>query len=77
MTNVRPDHTKKLTYSIAEVVTLTGVGRSFLYEEIAAGRLRVKKAGRRTLVPDGYLKAWLEGLPEARAKGQAPNPSAA
>ena len=58
---------KKLAYSIAEVVNLTGVGRSLIYEEIAAGRLRVKKVGRRPLIFDGDLKAWLEALPEKRS----------
>jgi excisionase family DNA binding protein len=53
----------RLAHSIAEVVKITGVGRSFIYEEIKAGRLVVKKAGRRSLVFDADLKAWLANLP--------------
>jgi excisionase family DNA binding protein len=55
---------KKLAYSLAEVVNLTGIGRSLVYEHIAEGRLRVKKAGRRSLVFDADLKAWLAALPD-------------
>ena len=50
----------------------TGVGRSFIYAEIKAGRLIIRKAGRRSLVFDDDLKAWLGSLPEARAKGRSP-----
>src|SRR5262245_22208612 len=53
----------RLAHSIAEVVKITGVGRSFLYEEIKAGRLNVRKAGRRSLIFDADLKAWLASLP--------------
>jgi excisionase family DNA binding protein len=53
----------RLAYSIAEAAEITGVGRSFIYEEIKAGRLVVKKAGRRSLVFDADLKAWLASLP--------------
>jgi excisionase family DNA binding protein len=61
---------QKLAYSIDDVTKLTGVGRSFVYEQIKAGRLVVKKAGRRTLIFDTDLKAWLAGLP-----GKAPTAS--
>ena len=37
--------------SIDEAAALLGVGRSFLYGELQAGRLRSLKAGRRRLVP--------------------------
>jgi excisionase family DNA binding protein len=57
----------RLAYSIADVAKITGVGRSFLYEEIKAGRLIVKKAGRRSLIFDADLKAWLAGLPDKPA----------
>jgi excisionase family DNA binding protein len=37
--------------SIAEAATMLGIGRSGLYGEIAAGRLRSLRVGRRRLVP--------------------------
>ena len=42
---------------------VSGVGRSTLYSEIAAGRLVPCKVGRRTLITRGRAKAWLLGLP--------------
>ena len=53
----------RLAHSIADVTKTTGVGRSFIYEEMKAGRLIIKKAGRRSLISDGDLKAWLASLP--------------
>jgi hypothetical protein len=61
-----PDPTVKLAYSIHDVAKLTGLGRSLLFEEIRAGHLLVKKAGRRTLVLHADLGAWLTSLPEKR-----------
>ncbi len=47
---------RKLAYSIAELTEISGVGRSFLYEEIKAGRLIVTKAGRRSLECDYKMR---------------------
>jgi hypothetical protein len=58
---------RKLAYSIAELTQISGVGRSFLYEEIKAGRLVVTKAGRRSLVLHGDAMAWLASLPKTSA----------
>jgi excisionase family DNA binding protein len=57
-----PQH--RLVHSIADVTKIIGLGRSFVYEEIKEGRLRVRKAGRRSLIFDADLKAWLQALPE-------------
>jgi excisionase family DNA binding protein len=40
-----------------------GCGRAQLYKEIKAGRLKVRKLGRRTLVPRAEQEAWLAALP--------------
>lgn len=52
-----------LAVSIDQAARRAGVGRGFLYQEIAKGRLRARKAGRRTLVALTDLAAWLEALP--------------
>jgi excisionase family DNA binding protein len=57
----------KLAYSIAELCEMAGVGRSFLYEEVKAGRLVVTKAGRRSIVLRDDAVAWLSGLPKFAA----------
>jgi len=64
---------QKLAYSIDDIVKLAGVGRSLLFEEIKAGHLLVKKAGRRTLVLDADLNAWLSNLPAKSAGGPKRN----
>tara|TARA_Y100001934_G_scaffold208598_1_gene246758 strand:- start:4384 stop:4590 length:207 start_codon:yes stop_codon:yes gene_type:complete len=51
----------KLAYGIKEACKSVGLGRSFLYQEIAAGRLRTFKVGNRTLIRSSDLKEWLEG----------------
>lgn len=41
------------------------IGRTKLYEEIAAGRLVAVKVGRRTLIRAEDAEAWLNSLPVA------------
>lgn len=53
---------KSLSYSIQEAATLTGLGRTRLYEELNSGRLKGVKAGRRTLIPHACLQEWLASL---------------
>jgi hypothetical protein len=55
---------EKLAYSIQELSRLSGLGRTFLYEEIKAGRLIVSKAGRRSIVLHDDAANWLAGLPK-------------
>ena len=57
------NNTVPLALSVDEAAHLAGVGRGFLYQEIGKGRLRARKAGRRTLVAMNDLGAWLEALP--------------
>jgi excisionase family DNA binding protein len=52
-------------FSISEFCLRYGVGRTNAYQEIAAGRLRAVKAGRRTLITHDSAEAWLAALPEA------------
>lgn len=54
---------KKFAHSIAEFAQLSGLGRSFLYEQIKSGDLPVRKAGRRTLILHHEGQAWLAKLP--------------
>lgn len=39
------------------------MGATKAYEEIKAGRLVARKVGRRTIILDEDLKAWLDALP--------------
>jgi excisionase family DNA binding protein len=49
----------KLAYGINDVLDVVPVGRSFIYEEIRAGRLKAFKIGKRTLIADDDLRAWI------------------
>jgi hypothetical protein len=68
-----PNNSQKLAYSIDDITKQVGIGRSLLFEEIKAGRLMVKKTGRRTLVIDADLRAWLSNLPAKSAGGPTRN----
>ncbi len=45
--------------SVAEAARLLSIGRSALYGELAAGRLRSMKVGRRRLVPSGAIAEYV------------------
>jgi hypothetical protein len=55
---------RKIAYSVDDIVKLVGIGRSLLFEELAAGRILAKKIGRRTVILETDLSAWLKSLPE-------------
>ena len=50
---------RPLTVRIREACRLTGIGRSKLYELIAAGEIEVVKVGAITLVPMSSLTSFL------------------
>jgi hypothetical protein len=39
------------------------IGRTKTYEEINAGRLKARKAGRRTIIAEEDAEEWLSNLP--------------
>ena len=39
------------------------IGRTKTYEEINAGRLKARKAGRRTIIAEDDAEEWLSNLP--------------
>jgi excisionase family DNA binding protein len=49
--------------SIAEVCAATALGRTTIYEAIAAGNLKILKLGKRTLVLPQELREFLMALP--------------
>lgn len=57
--------------SIADAVRLVGIGRTSLYAAIAAGRLKTRKSGRRTLVETGALREFVEALPHSDSSRNA------
>ena len=51
--------------SISEVCNATNLGRTKIFEAIAAGRLKARKFGSRTIVLTDDLRAFLAALPSA------------
>ena len=64
----------KPAYSVENFCLAFDIGRSKVFEEISAGRLKAHKAGTRTIIAleDGI--AWLNALPLVET-GQTRNPS--
>jgi excisionase family DNA binding protein len=64
---------QKLADSIEEFAKRSGLGRSFLYEQIKAGLLPVRKAGRRSLILREEGRAYLASLPRANPQPTSPS----
>jgi hypothetical protein len=50
--------------SISAFCQIFDIGRTSTYAEIRAGRLKVRKVGRRTLIGDDDAEEWWRSLPE-------------
>jgi hypothetical protein len=59
----------KAYHNISELAKWDKCGRTKIYEEIAAGKLRAKKRGRNTIVLDEDWLEYLRNLPDAVASG--------
>jgi hypothetical protein len=59
----------KLAVDVDEVQALGGPGRTVVYSEIRAGRLKARKCGRRTLILVDDLREYLFDLPTVRDAG--------
>jgi hypothetical protein len=57
----------KAAHSIPEVCAATGLGRDSVYAAIRTGRLIARKYGRRTVVLDDDMHAFLRALPKIEA----------
>lgn len=57
-----PEDTRAL--SVEAFCRLYGIGRTHFYQEVKAGRIPVRKAGKRTLVLKEDAEAWLAALPK-------------
>ena len=51
---------QRISCSISEACSATGIGRSKLFQEIAAGRIETRKVGSRTLIIVRSLKKWID-----------------
>ncbi len=60
MSSLQPS-TTKLAYSIKEACEASSLGRTTVFNLIAAGRLRVTRIDGRTLIPAEALNALIAG----------------
>lgn len=66
-----PDDAKrplKRLLTVPEAIFTHGIGRSKFYLEVAAGRIPLRKCGRRTLVSADDMEDWAAGLPVVNGK---------
>lgn len=63
---------ERLLHPMPEAIWSSGLGRSKFYELIAAGEIEVVKVGRRTLVPDASLRAFVERLRRGEVHASSP-----
>jgi len=61
-------------FTIDDLIARGFGSRSFLYDQIACGRLVAKKAGRRTLIMSEALREYWENLPNAEPAGRRGRP---
>ncbi len=54
----------KIFVRVPEAAQIMGISRSSLYKEISTGNIKVKKAGRKTLIAVADIYAWSADLPE-------------
>jgi hypothetical protein len=59
--------TPPAAYTIPAFCAAYGVGRTFVYAEVGAGRLRPVKAGNRTLIGADEAERWFTCLPSFKA----------
>jgi excisionase family DNA binding protein len=57
-------------YSVAEALVRLSLSRDTFYRLIREGKLSARKVGRKTLILDSDLRAFLEGLPTIGGGGR-------
>ena len=62
--SITPNTAERLAWSLKDISETTGLSVGFLRNEVRAKRLQLKKFGRRVLVLDTDLKAYLASADE-------------
>ena len=57
---------QKQAYTVNELTSEIGIGRSKLYAEIKAGKLTPRKIGKKTIFLANDVESYLEALPLAK-----------
>lgn len=54
--------------TVARMCRLYNIGRTYLYEQLKAGRLVAHKAGAKTLIQRSEAERWFSSLPQMGAR---------
>lgn len=57
-----------IAFTILDAAKVSGLGRSTIYELIAAGKLEARKSGARTLILADSLRRYVASLPKANIR---------
>jgi hypothetical protein len=68
---MRLHSTEPLTVPLPQAPAATGLSRSAIYRAAAAGKIRLLKNGRSTLVDMVSVRAFLASLPDAKVRSAA------
>lgn len=60
-----------IAMDITDFCKTYGVGRSFTFEELRLGRLKAKKAGRKTIITKTDADEWLASRPDWKPRNQS------
>lgn len=52
----------KMLYSVNDLVAATSYGRTFIYEQLAAGKLESIGTGKQRRIKHEALVAWIDGM---------------
>lgn len=58
-----------LAYSVPDTCRVAGIGRTKVYELVAAGQLRAVKIGAKTLILADSIQEYFQSLPTLPVKG--------
>lgn len=58
-----PTSSDRAAMSVKDFCHWAGIGRTTAYEQIAMGRLPVRKVGRRSIILLADARRWLDALP--------------
>ncbi len=58
---------QRLAFAVTEAARISGLSKSWLYVEMASGRLPFRKAGTRRLILASDLESYLRSLPSEAA----------
>mgnify|MGYP006780909273 CR=1 FL=1 len=60
-----PNRIEAVGFTVADGVRASGLSRTRIYNEIAAGNIRAVKAGKRTIIIADSLREFVRSLPPA------------